>query len=528
MGNVYDLVIIGAGLAGLSLALQLKQADDSLTILLAEKARKPAPDAAHKVGESSVEISSHYFRSVLGLVDELDQQLPKYGLRFYFSHQDNQSIEDRIEIGANIIPQFRSYQIDRGRFENALFKKCQFYGIEVDYGMFVKHIELGKQQHHVTINQAGQTSIVSCRWLVDTSGRIALLKRKLNLQKNSYHNVNASWFRIQQKLDINTWSSNAAWKNRVSIPRQLGTNHLVGKGYWVWLIPLCSGVTSVGIVADAKLHPADTHNTYKHAINWLRKHEPQCAEVVSQHQPLDFQTLEHFAHNCKQLYNADGWFISGDAGVFIDPLYSSGNDFIAMNNTLIADLILRQKLGEEIDERLKHHQNLFRKLFLAFSQIYEDQYPILGNARIMTIKILWDFSLYWGGVALIFIHNKLSDQQFMTAAAPFLQQIYTLNADVQGLLRKWCQTAQHEIEAGEQFINYSAIPCLQVLNGKLLQHYDDEQLAVEMSLNLQLFNELATEIRYEALSDCSQLTTDYELEIPSTSSHLHNIFAQFK
>ncbi len=527
MHNVYDLVIIGGGLAGLTLALQLKQADASITILLAEKARKPAPDACHKVGESSVEISSHYFRNVLGLEDELDQQLPKYGLRFYFSHQDNQKIEDRIELGANVIPQFRSYQIDRGRFENALLKKCQSVGIEVDYGVLVKHIELGKQDHQVTISQAGQTSMVKCRWLVDTSGRMALLKSKLKLHKNSYHHVNAAWFRIPQTIDINEWSANETWKNRVSIPRSLGTNHLVGKGYWVWLIPLCSGATSVGIVADAKLHFYDSINSYPQAINWLREHEPQCAEIVSQHQPLDFLTLEHFSHSSKQLYSADGWFISGDAGVFLDPLYSSGNDFIAMNNTLIADLIIRQKQGEEIDASLSHHQNLFRKLFLAFSQIYEDQYPILGNARIMVIKILWDFSLYWGGVALLFIHNKLCDQPFMANAEPFLQHIYRLNADVQGLLRTWYETAQHEIKADHQFIDYSAIPFLQVVNGKLLQHFDDVQLAAEMSLNLQLFDELSAEIRFEALSDSSQLTTDYELVVPPTS-HLHNIFAQFK
>ena len=528
MRNVYDLVIIGGGLAGLSLALHLKQVDASITILLTEKARSPAPDACHKVGESSVEISSHYFRNVLGLEDELDQQLPKYGLRFYFSNQDNQKIEDRIELGANVIPQFSSYQIDRGRFENALLKKCQSVGIEVDYGMLVKHIELGKQDHQVTISQTGQTSMVKCRWLVDTSGRMALLKRKLNLHKSSYHHVNAAWFRIPQTTDINTWSADETWKNRMSIPRHLGTNHLVGKGYWVWLIPLCSGTTSVGIVADARLHPYHTINSYSQAIDWLRKHEPQCAEIVSQHQPLDFLTLEHFSHNSKQLYSADGWFISGDAGVFLDPLYSSGNDFIAINNSLIADLIIRQQQGEEIDASLSHHHNLFRKLFLAFSQIYEDQYPILGNARIMSIKILWDFSLYWGGVALLFIHNKICDQQFMADADSFLQQIYRLNADVQGLLRAWNETAQHEINMGYQFIDYSAIPFLQVLNGKLLQHYDDVQLAAEMSLNLQLFDELAAEINFEVFSDCPQLNTDDEPTKPATSWHLHDIFARFK
>ena len=62
--------------------------------------------------------------------------------------------------------------------------------------------------------------------------------------------------------------------------RWLSTNHLMGKGYWVWLIPLGSGSTSIGIVADNDLHPFSRINRYERAIDWLREFEPQCARVV--------------------------------------------------------------------------------------------------------------------------------------------------------------------------------------------------------------------------------------------------------
>ncbi len=528
MHSGYDIVIVGGGLSGLSLALQLKQTDGSLRILVAEKARKPAPDACHKVGESTVEISSHYFRNVLGLVDELDQQLPKYGLRFYFSENGNQKIEDRIELGSNQVPQFSSYQIDRGRFENALLAKCQIVGVDVYYGMLVKDIQLGSQNHKVFLNHSGKSTTVTSRWLVDASGRLALLKRKLNLQKNSYHNVNAAWFRIQHEIDINSWSSNEPWKHRVSVPRRLGTNHLVGDGYWVWLIPLCSGATSIGIVADAKRHSYSGFDNYQNAISWLQTHEPQCAEAVENHQPLDFLTLEHLAHNCKQLYSEDGWFVGGDAGVFVDPLYSSGNDFIAINNTMITDLINRQNQGEVISQRLSDHQNLYRKLLLAFSQIYEDQYPILGNARIMTIKIIWDFSLYWGGVALLFIQNKIADHDFMISASAFLREVYTLNTYIQRLLREWCLEGDGQVKSNQQFINYSAIGFLQVFNAKLLNTYSDSELTIELSKNLQLFNELVTEIRIEAFTDCPQLNSGTASLKPAMTNHYQEVFETFR
>lgn len=56
----YDLAILGGGLAGLSLGLQLGQALPDASIFIAEKRKGPAPLAAFKVGESTVEMSAYY------------------------------------------------------------------------------------------------------------------------------------------------------------------------------------------------------------------------------------------------------------------------------------------------------------------------------------------------------------------------------------------------------------------------------------------------------------------------------------
>ena len=53
--------------------------------------------------------------------------------------------------------------------------------------------------------------------------------------------------------------------------RWLSTNHLMGAGYWVWLIPLGSGSTSVGIVADPALHPFHRLSRFDRALDWLRE-----------------------------------------------------------------------------------------------------------------------------------------------------------------------------------------------------------------------------------------------------------------
>ena len=80
------------------------------------------------------------------------------------------------------------------------------------------------------------------------------------------------------------WSDDPAWHARISSGRrELSTNHLMGPGYWVWLIPLASDSISIGIVADAQTHPFDGFNRFERALDWLRRREPQCASAVEQH-----------------------------------------------------------------------------------------------------------------------------------------------------------------------------------------------------------------------------------------------------
>ena len=119
MNKHYDVLIMGGGLSGLTLAIQLKRRIENISILIVEKSHHPVPDAAHKVGESSVEIASHYFEHVLGLKKQLEDELPKLGLRFFYSNGCNKALDQRIELGPHHFPSAKSYQIDRGRFENA-------------------------------------------------------------------------------------------------------------------------------------------------------------------------------------------------------------------------------------------------------------------------------------------------------------------------------------------------------------------------------------------------------------------------
>ena len=119
MNTEYDVVIPGGGLAGLALSIQLKRANPEVKILVLERRESEATTAAHKVGESTVELGSHYLREVLGLKEYLEaHELPKHGLRFFFPSHTKDDIPTRVELGPRErLPQ-PSHQLDRGTLEN--------------------------------------------------------------------------------------------------------------------------------------------------------------------------------------------------------------------------------------------------------------------------------------------------------------------------------------------------------------------------------------------------------------------------
>ena len=254
--NSYDVIVLGGGLAGMCLARQLHRNHITKRIVVLEKARFPVAEAAHKVGESSVELGAYYFEHMLGLGEHIhEEHLPKLGLRFFFNTPEQKSLDQGVELGSSSSFQTPSYQLDRGRFENYLVAQARKDGIQVLDGCKVQSVDLGEPNHQVGFTRDGKPGQVSGRWVVDGSGRAGLLKRKLGLTESVPHQINAVWFRINSVIKVDHWGNWTQDQQGNHIPRWLSTNHLMGPGYWVWLIPLASGATSIGIRGRSPASP---------------------------------------------------------------------------------------------------------------------------------------------------------------------------------------------------------------------------------------------------------------------------------
>src|SRR4051812_28371239 len=155
----HDVIVMGGGLAGLTLALQLKQQMPELDVLVLERRSHPVPISAHKVGESSVEIGGDYFSKVLGLGEHLDAaQLRKFGFRFFFS-EGRRDIDQVTEIGASRFLSVPSYQIDRGIFENFLAEEAARRGVAFIDNALVRRIALADHAealHSLVVEQGAE------------------------------------------------------------------------------------------------------------------------------------------------------------------------------------------------------------------------------------------------------------------------------------------------------------------------------------------------------------------------------------
>lgn len=484
-------VILGAGLGGLTLALHLKRKAPDVKVVLLERRSLPYPIAAHKVGESTVEIAAHYFSETLGLREHLqNSQLRKHGIRLFFSSPSNAKIEERVEMGSNSHFFVPTYQIDRGIFENHLADLVRDAGIEIHTESKVTSVSLAitDQPHSVTYERENRERSLSCDWVIDASGRAGFLKKKLSLQQPSEHDSSAAWFRIKGRVDVDDWCDHSSWRedHEGIYSRWYSTNHLTGTGYWVWLIPLSSGYTSVGVVFDPKIHASSNFRNFASTLNWMRTHEPQCAEKLSEatHEVADYLAIKHYAHKCSRMISGDRWAITGDAGVFIDPLYSPGSDFIAIQNTFIVDAISRDSRSERFVGRCEAFNDMYQEITEGFLKTFYNQYPIFGNPRVMSLKVIWDYTVYWGFLALIVNHDRLTDLETLATIKTTAARVYQLGESMQILLRERHPYLDQPVTPG--FLDIKNIDFLLELNTTLATPHSRESFPAILERNLEI------------------------------------------
>src|SRR5947209_11241752 len=155
--------------------------------------------------------------------------------------------------------------------------------------------------------------------------------------------------------------------------RSWAPNHLMGHGWWCWIIPLRGGDVSAGIVYDSRIFALPEGGSLSDRLrNHLLSH-PVGREIFGDAQTIDgdvhaFSALPYFSEKVC----AEGWACVGDAAGFIDPLYSPGLDFCSYTSYFVANFLARSLAGGDMAADLAYYNEQYPVMYrLWFETLYK-------------------------------------------------------------------------------------------------------------------------------------------------------------
>jgi len=440
----YDVVILGAGLAGLSLARQLLMQSDKKLLLLEKWPHIPVP--RQKVGEATVQVSGYYFSKILDLEEHLlREHLMKYNLRFYWktAGRRNDCYEDYSQSYIRNLSNIASYQLNRNKLEEELLRlNCGSPNFSFHPGISDADVNLSTSEapHVIRLQVNGERVEVLANWIVDTTGRAKFLARRLGLTKPSPIRHGAVFFWVDGLLNIEkltdaTDRQRLTHKNRKMtghLPVWLATNHFVGEGFWFWVIPL-QGRTSLGLVYDKTKIPEEQVSSAEKVVSWICAQFPLFARDLPTRKIVDQGMFRDFAYDCRQTISAERWALSGEAGRFTDPLYSPGGDLIALHNTLIVDAILTGD-PNALAIKIRIYDLLMWAFYEAYVPSYSVSYDALGDQECYAMKYGWELTIYFTFYVFPFINQVFTETSFVVPYLDLFAKLGVLNHSLQAFI----------------------------------------------------------------------------------------------
>ena len=352
--DCYDVVIIGAGPAGAVASALLNK--KSYQVLVVEKQHFPR----FSIGESLLPQCMTFLEQA-NMLQAVEAAAFQHKNGAAFSRGDKYTFFDFSE-------KFSSgwgttFQVQRDRFDKILADEAQKQGVEIRYGHTLSSIEFGQQKVMLTVlDDAGESIQVEAKFVLDASGFGRVLSRLLNLEQPSKFACRTSIFtHIKDNISDSRFD-----RNKILITVHPELYHV-----WYWLIPFSNGRASVGVIAADDL----LAKMQGDCGSKLRALIAQAGMLANLLDGAGFDTrvgmIEGYSVNVKQLFG-NGYALLGNAGEFLDPVFSSGVTIALKSASLAAEVLDRQLKGlrpdwdEEFAKPLKRGVNTFREFVNAW------------------------------------------------------------------------------------------------------------------------------------------------------------------
>jgi flavin-dependent dehydrogenase len=324
----FDFAVAGGGPAGSSAAISLRQYGHS--VVLCERETFPR----FHIGESLLSTANDAF-AALGVTKQIEAaSFPaKWGARLFTHDGQNGRYVDFTCVREVTRPQ--TYQVCREEFDCILLERARQVGVDVREACNVITCEFEPNAAilDVASRDGAATQRVRVRALVDATGRVGLLARKFNL-------------RAQEPRLANI----AIYSHYTNVPRLGGPRpddiRLIARddAGWFWLIPISKELTSVGVVLPKALYRRLATGSPEETLNSTISDTPIVAELMRQaRREWPVRVEKDFSYSASA-YAGDRWILAGDAGSFLDPVFSTGVS-IAMESGIEAAAELHRALG---------------------------------------------------------------------------------------------------------------------------------------------------------------------------------------
>ena len=336
MNNVpsrVDVVIIGAGPSG-SIAAGLL-VNKGYDVLVLEKQVFPR----FSIGESLLPQCMEYIEEA-GFMDAVQAAglQHKNGAAFQCrGAYEAFNFEDKFTPGWGT-----TFQVERGPFDKILIDEAEKAGAVVHYECEVVDVAVDNGVETAPSVECrlkdGTLQTIECKFVLDASGFGRVLPRLLDLEEPSDYPVRRTVFtHVVDNID----------DSRYDREKILVTVHPENERVWYWLIPFYDGRCSIGVVAEPEWFEqfGDSIEILKTAIS-----QDSYFRDLLKNASFDFPARQISGYSCnvKKLCG-DGFALLGNAGEFLDPVFSSGVTIAMHSAHLAAKVLDRQLKGEVVD-----------------------------------------------------------------------------------------------------------------------------------------------------------------------------------
>jgi flavin-dependent dehydrogenase len=335
-----EVVVIGAGPAGSIAAALLKRRGRDVLVL--ERQRFPR----FVIGESLL-VHCLDFIAEAGMLPAVEAAGFQYKNGAAFSRGTQYGEFDFSQGFARM--RNSTYEVERAPFDKLLADQAERQGVEIRYETEIIAARCGASGSEVTARPSGAvgtsttgaapTTEIKADFVLDASGFGRTLPRLLGLERPSAFPLRQSIFaHVADHISADTYD-----RNKILI-----AVHAEHHDVWYWLIPFSGGRASVGVVARKEFLEAYRGATAERLRRLVYEDRRLTQLLARAEWDAPAREVSGYAANVTAMHGP-GFALLGNAGEFLDPMFSSGVTIAMRSASMAVEVLDRQLRGEAVD-----------------------------------------------------------------------------------------------------------------------------------------------------------------------------------